>query len=73
MKEIDIDDFVRKFAGPAASPAPRKRPAAQIMMAPAPAYFGPRLDSGRSGRKRWLTTLDQRPDVQNYHRNYRAY
>lgn len=69
MKEIDIDAFVRKFAGPSAAPQQRRKPAAQIMMAPQPLCFGPRLDAGRSGKKRWLTMLDQRPDIHNYQRN----
>ncbi len=73
MKEIDIEAFVRKFAGTQASPAPRKKPAAQIMMAPQPSFFGPRLDAGRSGKKRWLTTVDHRPDFQNYHRSFTQY
>ncbi len=73
MKEIDIDAFVRKFAGAKAAPARRKKPAAQIMMAPQPLCFGPRLESGRRGRKRWTTMLDQRPDFNNYHRNIPQY
>ncbi len=68
MKEIDVDAFVRKFAGPRAMPAKRKKPAAQIMMAPQPVCFGPRLDSGRGGKKRWLTMIDHRPDINSYYR-----
>jgi hypothetical protein len=68
MKEIDVDAFVRKFAGPRAMPAKRKKPAAQIMMAPQPVCFGPRLDSGRGGKKRWLTMIDNRPDINSYYR-----
>ncbi len=73
MREIDIDAFVRKFAGPQAAPAPRRKPAAQIMAAPQPICFGPRLDAGRGGKKRWLTMLDQRPDIHTYQRNLPQY
>lgn len=73
MREIDIDAFVRKFAGPQASPAPRRKPAAQIMAAPQPVCFGPRLDAGRGGKKRWLTMLDQRPDFHSYQRTIPRY
>lgn len=73
MKEIDIDAFVRKYAGPKAMPAPRKKPAAQIMMAPQPICFGPRLDSGRGGKKRWLTMIDHRPDINSYRPNLPNY
>ena len=73
MREIDIDAFVRKFAGPQAAPAPRRKPAAQIMAAPQPICFGPRLDAGRGGKKRWLTMLDQRPDIHTYQRNIPQY
>lgn len=73
MREIDIDAFVRKFAGPQAAPAPRRKPAAQIMAAPQPICFGPRLDAGRGGKKRWLTMLDQRPDIHSYQRSIPRY
>lgn len=73
MKEIDIEAFVRKFAGVPAAPVARRKPAAQIMMAPQPVCFGPRLDSGRGGTKRWLTMVDRRPDIHNYHRNLPQY
>ncbi len=66
MKEIDIEAFVRKFAGPKAMPQARKKPAAQIMMAPKPHCFGPRLDAGRGGKKRWLTMIDRHPDINMY-------
>lgn len=68
MKEIDIETFVRKFAGPRAVPQAKKKPAAQIMMAPQPLCFGPRLDAGPGGRKRWLTMIDRRPDINNMYR-----
>ena len=73
MREIDIDALGRKFAGPQAAPAPRRKPAAQIMAAPQPICFGPRLDAGRGGKKRWLTMLDQRPDIHTYQRNLPQY
>ena len=66
MKEIDVDAFVRRFASPRAIPATRKGPAAQIMKAAQPSCFGPRLDAGRGGKKRWLTTIDHRPDIRSY-------
>lgn len=73
MKEIDIEAFVRKFAGPRAMPAKRPKPAAQIMMAAQPTCFGPRLDAGRGGRKRWLTMIGQRPDIDIYRPNIPNY
>lgn len=73
MKEIDVDAFVRKFAGPRTTPARRTRPAAQIMRAPQPVCFGPRLDAGRGGKKRWLTTIDNRPDIRSYRPNQPDY
>ena len=73
MKEIDIDAFVRKFAGPRAVPQKRKKPAAQIMAAPQPLCFGPRLDSGRGGKKRWLTMIDRKPDIMSYRPNLHSY
>lgn len=72
MKEIDVEAFVRKFAGPRALPA-KKKVAAQIMMAPAPVCFGPRLDSGPGGKKRWLTMIDQRPDINSYRPTLSSY
>lgn len=64
MREIDIDAFVRKFAGTQAVPAARPKPAAQIMRASQPLCHGPRLEAGRGGSKRWLTTIDPRPNFQ---------
>lgn len=64
MREIDIDAFVRKFAGSQAVPAVRRKPAAKIMQAPQPLCYGPRLEASRGGNKRWLTTIDLRPNFQ---------
>lgn len=73
MKEIDVDAFVRKFAGTRATTGKRRKPAAQIMMAPQANCCGPRLDSGRHGTKRWMTTVDRRPNISSFHANYRKY
>lgn len=75
MKEIDIDAFVRKFAGVPAAPAPRRKLAAQIMKPPQPLGLGPRLDLAYQGGRRWLTSTDERPSLSQYgyHRHLSQY
>lgn len=66
--EIDVEEFVRQFTAPeplTRAPA-RRRPAQEIMAAPALPYFGPRLDRGRHGRRRWVARLDRKPDLQRF-------
>ena len=55
---FDVEEFVRQFTDPA--PRKKRKPAAEIMMAPVPIRVGPRLDRRHKGRKRWVTTLDRR-------------
>ena len=58
----ELEEFLARYL----EPAPRPKPAAEIMgMGALPTFIGPRLDIGRNGRKRWVTRLDKRskPDA----------
>lgn len=61
---FDVEEFVRQFTG--AAPQRKRRPAAEIMMAPVPVRIGPRLDYRRNGSKRWMTLLDRKPKKQRF-------
>lgn len=61
-KDMDVEEFVRQFT----SPVPQRKPAREIMAAPALPWFGPRLDRSRSGRRRWVTLLDRKPERQRF-------
>ena len=58
---FDVEEFVARYTGG----TPKRRPAAEIMMAPIPSRVGPRLDY-RRGRKRWVTLLDRKPKKKNF-------
>lgn len=66
-KDLELEEFLAQYLEPAPRP---KKPAAEIFMMGLPSFIGPRLDRSRNGRKRWVTRLDKRPDLQNFTRGY---
>lgn len=66
-KDLELEEFLAQYLDPAPRP---KKPAAEILMMGLPSYLGPRLDRSRNGRKRWVTRLDKRPDLQSFTRAY---
>lgn len=65
----DLEEFLRRYTDVQALPKPRK-PAQEIMVAGLTSFVGPRLDVGKNGRKRWVTRLDRKTDLNRFTSQY---
>ena len=65
----DLEEFLRRYIDVQAVPRSRK-PAQDIMVSGMPSFVGPRLDTGRNGRKRWVTRLDRKADLRRAPNRY---
>jgi hypothetical protein len=65
----DLEEFLRRYIDVQAVSRARK-PAQEIMISGMPSYVGPRLDIGRSGRKRWVTRLDRKTNLSRFTSQY---